>query len=431
MSKSRFRAVRSISKQIPSREEFMVNNAATNKCLSAYKNVDDLIERYTWYRESWKNFPDEVYKHKYTSKKLHKLNYPPLCIDLELAAVCDLACPFCYRNFIATPDKIMKKDLALSIIDQCKALKVPSMKFNWRGEPLMHPQISEIISYAKKQGIIETMINTNATHLNEKVGNQLIDSGLDILIYSFDGGSKKTYEMMRPGRFKENKFDAVYENIKKFSELKKLRKSIYPRTQIQMIITKDTVKEIDSFFELFSEYVDDVTLKNFTDRGNDLDKLNFEEKEKIIKICIEKGVKFSNYLRDERNNLFVSTKRLPCEQPLQRLMVTYDGIVSMCCYDWGSYHPIGYLDSKGYENAFEEYNKVKDKSLKKDKGFEMMNLKIPKRLNEPEKKVSTLSEIWFGEELENVRNFHSKGKIDDVKICKKCPFKETYEWEKV
>ena len=63
----------------------------------------------------------------------------------------------------------------------------------------------------------------------------MIKSGLDIIIFSFDGGSKQTYEKMRPGRFKRNNFDSVYENIKKFSEIKKEMKAKFPITKIQMI----------------------------------------------------------------------------------------------------------------------------------------------------------------------------------------------------
>ena len=63
----------------------------------------------------------------------------PLCIDIEVASVCDLACPHCYRQYIATPDKLMSTDLAFKLIDQLTELKkVPSVKFNWRGEPLMN-----------------------------------------------------------------------------------------------------------------------------------------------------------------------------------------------------------------------------------------------------------------------------------------------------
>ena len=55
----------------------------------------------------------------------------------------------------------------------------------------------------KKKGILETIINTNATNLTETNSKKLIESGLDLMIYSFDGGTKKTYEKMRPGRFNE------------------------------------------------------------------------------------------------------------------------------------------------------------------------------------------------------------------------------------
>ena len=84
--------------------------------------------------------------------KFEKNNNSPLCFDLEVASACDLACGFCHRQYVSTPDKIMKKDLAFKLIDQAAKLKVPSMKFNWRGEPLLNPQLPEIIDYAKKKG---------------------------------------------------------------------------------------------------------------------------------------------------------------------------------------------------------------------------------------------------------------------------------------
>ena len=127
-----------------------------------------------------------------------------------------MACPFCFREFTVTPDKIIDEKLCYDLIDQASAMRVPSMKFNWRGEPLLNSKLADYIKYAKKKGILETIINTNATNLNRKNSEKLIDAGLDMLIYSFDGGSKKTYEKMRPGRFKKNNFEDVYNNIKNF-----------------------------------------------------------------------------------------------------------------------------------------------------------------------------------------------------------------------
>ena len=67
-------------------------------------------------------------------------------------------------------------------------------------------ETAEIIKYAKSKGILETIINTNATMLDDNKSKELISAGLDFIIYSFDGGDKKTYEKMRIGRFKKNSF---------------------------------------------------------------------------------------------------------------------------------------------------------------------------------------------------------------------------------
>ena len=113
----------------------------------------------------------------------------------------------------------MNFELYKKIIDTAVKWKVPSIKLNWRGEPLLNPKLPKFINYAKTKGILEVSINTNATNLDKKRSNELIDSGLDLIIYSFDGGTKKTYEKMRPSRFKSNKFEDVLKNIRQFSEL--------------------------------------------------------------------------------------------------------------------------------------------------------------------------------------------------------------------
>ena len=41
------------------------------------------------------------------------------------------------------------------------------------------------------------------------------------------------------------------------------------------------------------------------------------------------------YMRDPVGKIFVSKNRKPCEQLFQRLLITYEGRVAMCCYDWG------------------------------------------------------------------------------------------------
>ena len=413
--------------------ENMHSNKAYQFNLTNNKKKDELLlknlkDNYLKYRKDWREQPKRIILEKFSNNQIVSKKLFPLCVDIETAAVCDLACPHCYRQFIATPDKIISEELCYKIIDQAAAMNVPSIKFNWRGEPLLHPKLCDFIRYAKKKGILETIINTNATKLNTNLSKKLIESGLDILIFSFDGGTKKTYEKLRPGRFKKNNFDNIYENIKNFKKLRESLNSVLPITKVQMVLTQDTHSEQEEFYKLFKEYVDDVSVKQYTERGGELEYL---KKDLIKEKKIDTTLKDNELLRDRQGNLFISNGRLPCEQPYQRMLATYDGKVSMCCYDWGSMHPIGYLDKTAFKNGNNDYLKVKKQIKSKKKGFEMMKPILPNEYNSPEKKVEDLKKIWIGEEIKTVREKHMVNKVDEVKICKKCPFKETYSWKKI
>ena len=69
----------------------------------------------------------------------------------------------------------MSERLFYKIIDEIKDLEVPSIKLNWRGEPMLHPKIFDFIKFAKQNKILDIIINTNATHLNEKNVKKLLD----------------------------------------------------------------------------------------------------------------------------------------------------------------------------------------------------------------------------------------------------------------
>ena len=430
------------------RISWMLKNMGQNKTfyyMSQKKNLDnsdllaDLKKKYQNYREQWRENPRLGANNHMCGKLSYDTKIKPLCIDIELAAVCDLGCPHCYRQFISTPDKIMSKELAFKLIEQASELNVPSMKFNWRGEPLLNPYLPDIVDYAKQNGVLETIINTNATKLDHNLSKKLINSGLDLLIYSFDGGTKKSYEKMRPGRFKKNNFEDVYKNIRDFSTLKKEMNSMFPRTKIQMVLTDETYQEQEEYFSLFKDIVDDVSVKQYTERGGKISDVGEEYIKKEVPhsndvkslLKINQISKNSEVMKDADGNIFVSTGRLPCEQPYQRMLITYDGRVSMCCYDWGSMHPVGYVDELAIKNGEKEYKKVKSKADSKKKGFELMNLEMPKVYNTPKEEVNTIKDIWFGKEINLVREKHSKDSLEDVEICKRCPFKETYKWKQI
>ena len=298
---------------------------------------------------------------------------------------------------------------------------------------MLHPKLPQFVDYAKRAGILEVLINTNAVTLTEEKGRALIEAGLDVMIYSFDGGTKRTYEKMRVGRFGSNQFEPVYENIRRFADLRRRLGAQFPRTQIQMILTEDTFGEQESFYSLFTDCVDDVSVKPYTERGGSLPDLDEDTQKRLAHFVEAHGLsKQAAYWRDMQGALHVSAGRLPCEQPYQRMMVTYDGRVSMCCYDWGSEYPIGYADAEAFADGDRPYQQVLEKAKAGARGFEpLAKIQMPRRFSKPPHVVQTLRDIWYGDIVNDVRQRHVEGRGDSVPVCHACPFKETYRWVKV
>lgn len=400
---------------------------ADGRILAAFR------DRFAEYRRAWRGNARFAVENRLHDEYYARTGWGPLSLDVEVAAVCDLACPFCYRQSIATPDRIMSEELFYRVMDQGAELGVPSVKFNWRGEPLLHPRLPAFIDYAKRKGVLETIINTDAVTLTADKSEALIDAGLDLLIYSFDGGTAETYERMRPGRFKTNRFEDVYANIRRFAEIKARKGARLPRTKVQMVLTADTFAEQEKFFDLFTGCVDDVSVKAYTERGGELPELDAGTLARVHAFLQAHDLPPTTaYWRDMSGAVYVGTGRLPCEQLYQRLMVTYDGRVSMCCYDWGVEYPIGYVDEAAYRNGDADYDEVLTKARAGTRGFERLTLiSMPARYVEPSRRVQTLREIWDGQVLNQVRRWHLDRNLDAVPICRKCMFRETYEWMRI
>ena len=83
------------------------------------------------------------------------------------------------------------------------------------------------------------------------------------------------------------------------------------------------------------------------------------------------------------------------------------------------------VDLQGTSLEFNQANKNRRKSSTKHK------IKINGWNDIDLKEIKSIKEIWFGEEINHVRKKHTENALEDVKICKGCPFKETYDWIKL
>lgn len=114
----------------------------------------------------------------------------PVFATLELTLKCNLRCVHCYNFDRAIPYAKAKRENELTLpeikdlIDELAEAGTISLGLSG-GEPLIHPDIFEIISYAREKRL-SVRLKTNAIFLTEEKAKKLADlhlSGIDVSVY--------------------------------------------------------------------------------------------------------------------------------------------------------------------------------------------------------------------------------------------------------
>ncbi len=250
-----------------------------------------------------------------------RCDYYPSRLWIELTNNCNLHCEMCLNKLLPSSAKgYMDFPLFKKLIDEISG-KVHDAYFHHRGESLLHPQIFEMISYAKNKGIY-TRLHTNATLLDERKAKALLDSGLDFLSFSFDGYDKETYESIRLGAT----FETTLSNIIRFLELKKKGGYRLPYTVL-------TVIEFSSLKERYRQSKADF-LRRF--KGLPLDALR-------VRAPHNWGGGYDNGEIEARRR---QTGFIPCTFLWYALTIFWDGTVVPCPQDFFGKLSLGNLNDQ-------------------------------------------------------------------------------------
>ena len=261
------------------------------------KNGDEPLEwelnrgpEYWEYRRKWEEYPEK----QITSEG-------PLHLDIETLNLCNLTCELCPRtvedNKGTLSTGVMKFDFYSRLIDQGADFGACSVKFNYFGEPLMHPDVVKQVAYAKQKGFVEVMFNTNAVLLTKSMSRRLLDAGIDSIFFSIDSPYPEKYNKLREGA----DFYQVKRNIEDFVKIKEDGGYKHVQTRVSLVLMGQSEEELDDYKKMFLDLVGIIGYGEYVDREKD-----YEDEFGII-------------------DGFV------CAQPFQRMFINWDGMVFPCC----------------------------------------------------------------------------------------------------
>lgn len=261
--------------------------------------------------------PYKEYRKKWIDTSLGGLELPyPLHLDFVLNESCNIKCHFCSfslkpqeRPFPPTNNEILPLDVFEKIIIEGVQNGLCSIEFGAASEPLLVKNLEEYVSIAKKHGIIDIILFTNAHLLTYSRAKELIKAGITWINISIGAMTKETYESMRD----LSNFDLVIENVNNFIKAKQELNSPTPITRVSFINTKQNTHELEDFINYWENKADVISVQTI----NNAYKNTSKSQEFIDKFFLEKP-------KDQ--------KRIKaCYQPYQRLLIRNNGDICPCC----------------------------------------------------------------------------------------------------
>lgn len=292
----------------------------------------------------------------------------PHILHVGVTTACNLRCPGCPTGTKALGRKTEHLDIDLykRTIDDLKNSVMFALFWDW-GEPLLHPQLAEMIEYARARKI-RTVISTNGNlSKNQQQIDQLVKSQPDVLIFCIDGATQESYESYRVG----GKLSLVLQMINRVNQAKKRLNLDYPVIELRTLATKYSERELPELFKMAQEYECDVfsvkSLRPYDYRGHDIDNELTPLSPDLARYQYTSGVPISG-----KSRMAEEEQPLQCGKPLYAPTLNSDGDLVFCSYSRSEETSFGNL----FEQPVKKLWKTKSAALKRQTFLERGGLDL-------------------------------------------------------
>ncbi len=171
------------------------------------------------------------------------------------------------------------------------------------GEPLLHPELREILLRASQIPHLRVGFMTNAMLLDEELARFLVDLPLAWIAFSVDGTDPSLNDRIRRGAHLE----VIERNINRLIAYREEKGSSLPEITFNMVAYPEVgPREIEAYVTRWGPYATQILISRFRPVPSKR-LLRPEEREKI--------------------------SPHPCPLPFRQMVISWDGRVGLCCED--------------------------------------------------------------------------------------------------
>lgn len=272
-----------------------------------------------------------------------KLKPPfPTNMLVELTNVCDSRCVFCANSKMTRKAGNINSDLLDRILREARSLGTTDVGFYGPGEPFLSDRLSEYVAKAKNIGFKYVYITTNGILATPERVHSVLEAGLDSIKFSINAGTAQTYERIHG----HDSFDQVLNHLKFISEYR--RKFGKPsKIYVSYVVIKQNQEECKILEDLVAPFVDDISFRNICNWGGLMHEIN-----KVLK-------------PENEESMYPQTLKPPCNMLFNRLHITYEGYLAICCVDYQNYLVVADLNHSSLKEAWhnETFLKVRKRHI--------------------------------------------------------------------
>jgi MoaA/NifB/PqqE/SkfB family radical SAM enzyme len=251
----------------------------------------------------------------------------PPAVKIELMAACDFKCWFCATKDRLRKQKAMDFGLYEKLIRDMHSSGVKELGLFYLGESLLYPLLEEAILLAKEIGFEYVFLTTNGYSADEEILRKIIDAGLDSLKFSFNYKDRASC-LCTTG---VDAFDMVVDNIRLAHELREEMGSNIGLYASSVEVSPGKRSEMEDVLELIGPYIDEHYFLPLYNQGGFI---------KTDSVAGNPG------RADAMRNAIM------CWSLFTSAHVTYDGLLTACCFDHDGRFTMGDLKKQSFMDAW-------------------------------------------------------------------------------
>ena len=209
---------------------------------------------------------------------------------IGITSRCNFNCKFCYSSSGRNSIKELPLTKIKEIFDEAKSLGIQIIAISG-GEPFLHPDFYEILSYAKKAASI-VMLSTNGSFIDKDAAKKLKDLGIDNVQLSIEG-PEDINDSLRG-------VEGAYK--KTITALKNLKDNDIDVT-LTPTIQEENYQNIFFVWELAKKYNADLSIKRMveTGRADNLSNISPEKYKELYDFAIKENKR----RKDRKSRIFI------------------------------------------------------------------------------------------------------------------------------